>query len=395
VPDSAFRGLVVVAALLVAAGLASSAPGAAHADEIRDRQWHLGVLDVFEAHKITRGEGVTVAVIDSGVDHRHPDLKGVLLEGRNFSAGRRDGWQDPTGHGTGMAALIAGRGHGPGHRAGVLGMAPGAKILPVRVSSGGPVSSPRALERGIEWAAEHGADILSISLTGVGYPGLEQAVRYAERQGVLVIASAGNTAGGDREVRWPARYPGVVAVSGTDPDGNFTAASVSGPEVVLSAPATEIVTARAGRTGGYSVGTGTSGATAIVAGVAALVKARYPDLDAANVINRLTTTSEDRGPAGRDARYGYGVVDPVAALTATVPLVTDDPLSSVSSASVREATGHTGAAAGPSGGVLIAAGALSALTLTVTALTGLVRRRRARVTGVRTAGRGSPGHPPR
>lgn len=373
-------GLLVITWLLPATIGLESASRVAHADEIRDRQWHLEFLDVARAHKITQGEGVTVAVIDSGVDHRHPDLKGVLLPGHNFSEGRRDGWQDPTGHGTAMATLIAGRGHGHQHRDGVLGIAPRTKVLPVRVKGSGPVASPRALEQGIEWAADHGADILSISLTDLERPGLEEAVRYAQQRGVLVIAAAGNTADGDREVMWPARYPGVVAVSGTDPDGNFTAASVSGRQVVLSAPATGIVTAGSGETGRYTVGTGTSSATAIVAGVAALVKARYPDLDAANLIHRLTATAEDRGPEGRDPRYGCGIVDPVAALTEPVPRTTADPLlSKATSANGQSTTGPAGAPAagiGRGGWTVIMLATLSALALVVVAIVGLVQRRR-------------------
>ncbi|HEX2417369.1 MAG TPA: type VII secretion-associated serine protease mycosin [Micromonosporaceae bacterium] len=384
----ALRGLLVIAWLLPATiGLESAVPRASHADEIRDRQWHLEFLDIARAHKITQGEGVTVAVIDSGVDYRHPDLKDALLPGHNFSEGRRDGWQDPTGHGTAMATLIAGRGHGHQHRDGVLGIAPRTKVLPVRVKSSGPVASPRALEQGIEWAADHGADILSISLTDLERPGLEDAVRYAQQRGALIIAAAGNAAAGDREVMWPARYPGVVAVSGTDPDGNFTAASVSGRQVVLSAPATGIVMAGSGETGRYTVGTGTSGATAIVAGVAALVKARYPELDAANLIHRLTATAEDRGPEGRDPRHGYGIVDPVAALTEPVPRTTADPLvNRAASAGGQSTTGRTGAPSagiGRGGWMVITVATLSALALMVVAIAGLIQRRR-RTTGVRT-----------
>jgi type VII secretion-associated serine protease mycosin len=359
---------------LILIGLAG--PPAGHADEIRHRQWHLDFLDVTKAHQITRGEGVTVAVLDSGVDYRHPDLQGALAPGHNYSEGRRDGWEDATGHGTAMAALIAARGHG--HERGVLGIAPAATILPVRVTGARGSSSPRALEQGIEWAADHGADIASISLTDVENPMVRQAVEYAQSKGMVVIAGAGNTANGDREVRWPARYPGVIAVSGTNQEGSFAESSVHGPEVALSAPADGIVTAGSNRVGRYSVSNGTSNAAAIVAGVAALVKARYPGVDAANLINRLIMTADDRGPAGRDPRYGFGIVNPVAALTVDVPGVRSNPLAErVTSGSSPNATGTPEASTVPPGSwsLIGVAGAVVGC-LTLVALMALVRRRR-------------------
>lgn len=389
----ALRSAVVV--LLTGVGL--SIPGLSHADEVRNRQWHLDFLRIAKAHQITRGEGVTVAVVDSGVDYRHPDLRGALLPGRNFSSGRRDGWEDPTGHGTAMASLIAGRGHGADHRAGVLGVAPGVRVLPVRVKGAGPVSSARALEQGIEWAADHHADVVSISLTDVADPEVAEAVRYAQHKGSLVVAGVGNTANGDREVMWPARHPGVVAVSGTDRDGYFTGASVSGSQVVLSAPAVDIIAGGSGERGRYAVGTGTSNSTAIVAGAAALLKARYPELDAANLINRLIATADDRGPDGRDPRYGYGIVDPLAALTEDVPTVAANPLvtpvvTRSGSRGGRTAAKDTAARDGginPAGWGLIALSALGVLALTGFVLSARARSRRRRVLG--PSGSAAPG----
>jgi type VII secretion-associated serine protease mycosin len=363
---------------LILVSLGSSQAG--YADEIRHRQWHLNFLDITKAHQITRGEGTTVAVLDSGVDYRHPDLRGAVLPGRNYSEGRRDGWEDATGHGTGMASLIAARGHG--HGLGVLGIAPAAQILPVRVTGTGGFSNPRALEQGIRWAADHGADIASISLTDVENPMVRQAVEYAQSKGMVIVAGAGNTANGDREVTWPARYPGVIAVSGTNQEGSFTKSSVQGSEVGLSAPAEAIVTAGSGQVSQYSVHNGTSNATAIVAGVAALVKARYPDLDAANLINRLIMTADDRGPAGRDPRYGFGIVNPVAALTVDVPKVEGNPLAGpATSAGGRSAIRTPDAEAG-AGGIapgrwrLIGIATVMVVCFILVALVSLVRRRR-------------------
>ncbi|MGH3656565.1 MAG: type VII secretion-associated serine protease mycosin [Micromonosporaceae bacterium] len=370
------RSLAVVACAVIGIGVGFPSPAAA--DEIRDKQWHLDYLDIAKAHEITRGEGVTVAILDSGVDYRHPDLKGALLEGKTYAGGRSDGWEDADGHGTAMAALVAGRGHGPRNRDGALGVAPAAKILPVRTENG-KVGDSRGLQQGIEWAADHGADILSISQGFADNPDIAESVNYAINKGVVIVASAGNTAKGETDVVAPARYPGVIAVSGSDHDGNFTDEFVSGPQVVLSAPATDVASA-GGTTGkGYGSGTGTSPAAAIAAGVAALVKAKYPDLDAANVINRLIRTADDRGPEGRDSQYGFGVVDPVAALTDDVPAVKANPLIKPSGSASKppaEAKNHDGAGIGPAGYGLIAIGTLGAVTLAIVALIAVNRRRR-------------------
>lgn len=364
--------------LLTGVGIAVSAP--AHADSIRDQQWHLNHLDIAEAHKISRGEGVTVAVLDSGVDHRHPDLKGALLEGRTFGGGRTDGWEDALGHGTAMASLIAGRGHGPGVRDGVLGIAPAAKILPVRIKSGHR-GGGRGLDQGIEWAADHGADIINISQVSPPREYLEDAVDYAQAKGAVIIAGAGNTIEGSEDVGWPAAYPGVVAVSGADQDDNFSDASVSGPEVALAAPATKIMAGGSGERGRYYAGTGTSDSTAIVSGVAALIKSKHPDLDAANIINRLIATADDRGPDGRDPEYGYGIVNPVKALTADVPKVDANPLlpnAPTLTASPTHNAGAPGADAGmgPIGVILTALGVLAGLAVVVALVVAVIRRNR-------------------
>jgi type VII secretion-associated serine protease mycosin len=367
---------IAVIALFTAVGLAVPAP--AQADAIRDRQWHLDYLDIAAAHKITRGEGVTVAVVDTGVDHQHLDLKGALLKGKSFAGDRDDGWGDRDGHGTAMASLIAGRGHGPSHRDGALGIAPKAKIMPVRVNRTG-LADNRAIEQGIEWAADHGADIVSFAGGGPAEGNLREAVSHALEKGVVIVASAGNTASGDEQVAWPAAAPGVVAVSGTDRDGEFTNASVTGLEVVLSAPAERIMGAGSGKRGRYFAGTGTSGSTAIVAGVAALMKSKYPDLDAANVINRLIATADDRGPDGRDEQYGYGIVDPVKALTADVPKVEANPLlpqSTTSPAGPSPTAGEADAGLSPLGVTIAVLGGGAAFALAIAVLAIALRRTR-------------------
>lgn len=298
--------------ITVATTLIPAAP--ARADWVRDLQWHLNYLNVTEAHRISRGEGVTVAVVDTGVDARHPDLADAVLPGADLVGDSGNGHTDISGHGTAMAGLIAARGQG--NNSGALGIAPRAKILPVRIQ----VMSYAASEivRGIYWAIERGARVICVASGGGSSPELEAAVMAALKADVVVVAAAGNRPEATR-VEWPAAYPGVIAAAGVDRDGNHAEVSVTGPEVVLAAPAVDIVsTNKLGETR-YSTGTGTSSATAIIAGAAALVRAKYPDLSAAEVVHRLTATAVDKGPPGRDELYGYGVLDLVAALTADVP----------------------------------------------------------------------------
>jgi subtilisin family serine protease len=141
-------------------------------------------------------------------------------------------------------------------------------------------------------------------------------VEAAERANIVVVAAAGNIPQVS-SVAYPAAYPGVVAAAGTDEHGNHAAVSVTGQQVVLAAPATDIVQPYPGHR--YAEGTGTSTSTAIIAGAAALVRSRFPKLSATEVIHRLTATAIDKGPPGRDNEYGYGLINIVAALTATVP----------------------------------------------------------------------------
>ncbi|MGA3561755.1 S8 family serine peptidase [Melissospora conviva] len=305
------------------------APAPASADTVRGLQWYLDSLRIPQAHKITKGQGVTVAVVDTGVDASHPALAGRVLRGAGFGSGAgSDGRRDAdteTGHGTGMAGLVAGIGGSDGVQ---LGIAPEARILPV--ATGGPenVSSAVAAE-GVRWAVDNGADVVNISSRATGRsPELVEAVEYAVARDVVVVAPAGNTVQGDVGIGQPANIPGVIAVTGTGRDGKFHSGSTFGPEAVLAGPIEDIIAPVPPVVIdiGYGVATGTSSTAAIVSGIVALVRARYPDLDAANVVNRLIRTASDLGPEGRDDRYGFGAVDPVAALTASVPSVQQHPL---------------------------------------------------------------------
>ncbi|WP_256566558.1 type VII secretion-associated serine protease mycosin [Micromonospora sp. A3M-1-15] len=283
-------------------------------DPVRNSEWHLRYLKADQAQRHATGAGVTVAVPDTGIA-LHPDLRKNLLPGldtTNNKAG--DGRRDLDGHGTGMAGLIAAHG-GPGNT-GILGIAPEAKLLPIRGKERSEGGNTEDLAAGIDFAIEHGADVISISAAAGADIRLQQAIRAAIQANIVVVAAAGNTTESSI-VEYPASSPDVIAVGGIDRNGNRAAISVSGPEIDVVAPAVDIYST--GINGGYRVGTGTSDATAIVAGAAALIRSKYPDLPAQEVAHRLTATAIDKGPPGRDDEYGYGVIDLVAALTADVP----------------------------------------------------------------------------
>ncbi|HEY8474637.1 MAG TPA: type VII secretion-associated serine protease mycosin [Natronosporangium sp.] len=313
------RARRLAAAGVVAAFLVPVPASPARADQVRDEQWHVPYLDLATAHEITRGEGVTVAIIDSGVDASHPDLRDNLLPGFDLVEPENDNAWTPEEHGTLVAGVLAGHGHGPGAGDGVLGVAPGARILPIRATSDADDDqqpTTHLVAEGIQRAVTEGADVISISLSSDHSDVDQRAIEAARRAGVVVVAAAGNRPDADA-VTFPASLESVVAVGGVDEDGERAAFSVTGPELQLTAPGDGIVTTRPG--GEYAIASGTSFAAPIVAGAAALVRAAFPELTADEVIYRLVETAADTGPVGPDEEYGYGVVDIVAALTAELP----------------------------------------------------------------------------
>ncbi|MFF3251519.1 type VII secretion-associated serine protease mycosin [Actinacidiphila glaucinigra] len=300
----------------------------AHADAVRDADWALDALHAQEAWQRTKGKGVTVAVLDTGVDGTHPDLSGQVLEGKDmvgFGARRGDiAWAR---HGTGMAGIIAGHGHGPGGSDGVLGIAPEARILPVRViledkdpqRKKARTTRGSALADGIRWAADHGADVINLSLgddSRTAHPEAQEddAVQYALRKGVVVVASAGNGGEQGNRASYPAAYPGVIAVAAVDRYGSRAAFSTRRWYATVAAPGVDVVIADPNRR--YYEGWGTSTASAYVSGVAALVRSAYPRLSPAQVKRLLEDTARSSPAGGRDDAVGHGLVDPAAALKA-------------------------------------------------------------------------------
>ncbi|KAB2971815.1 type VII secretion-associated serine protease mycosin [Streptomyces sp. SS1-1] len=314
-------------AALLGACLAVLPATTAHADSIRAQQWALEAMHTQEAWRTTKGAGVTVAVLDTGVDDDHPDLKDNVLTGKDmvgFGAERGD--RPWARHGTAMAGIIAGHGHGQGNGDGVLGIAPEAKILPVRVilEDGDPARAKarntrgNALAEGIRWAADHGADVINLSLgddSKSAHPeaGEDEAVQYALRKGAVVVASAGN--GGEKgdHISYPAAYPGVIAATAVDRYGTRASFSTRRWYATVSAPGDKVVIADPDRK--YYEGWGTSAAAAFVSGAVALIKAAHPSLTPAQIKRLLEDTARNAPASGRDDSRGYGFVDPAAALT--------------------------------------------------------------------------------
>lgn len=313
---------VCVSALLVAGTPANGADDVSV--EAREQQWQLGTLRLPEAWRQSTGEGVLVAVLDTGIDGRHPDLSGAVVDGPDLTGAARERavWGH---HGTAMASLIAGRGHA-GKR-GVLGVAPGAKVLSVRVTleNDDPLRARQrttargrdALARGIRYATDQGADVISMSLGGgsgswEGSAAEEEAVQYAIGRGAVLVASSGNDGDSTNRKNFPAAYPGVIAVGAVDRQLNVPRFSNRQDYLSVVAPGTGIVSADGADS--YVIGDGTSSAAAMVAGVAALVKAAYPQLSPYHVRTAIERGTRKRPADGHSRAYGHGVANALLAL---------------------------------------------------------------------------------
>ncbi|MEU5386267.1 S8 family serine peptidase [Kitasatospora cineracea] len=306
----------MLGATALTAGVLFSGAPVASADQVRDGQWANSYFGLDKVWSVSKGDGVVVAVIDTGIDANHPDLAGSLLPGYDPDGNGRE-TKPTTEHGTGIASLIAAHGHGNG--AGMVGLAPGAKILPIYRGDSGTI------QEGMKWAVDHGAKVINISqvTTTSGPADFADAVSYALQHKVLVVAGAGNDGG---PVRTPANTPGVLAVGAVDQNQKIWAQSNYGPEMMLTAPGADIVMAGVEGLGScqgqYCKADGTSAATAYVSAAAALVFAKYPDLTPGQVVNRLVKSAA--APAGvsklPDNHYGYGVIRPYEALTKDIPV---------------------------------------------------------------------------
>ncbi|MDA3647204.1 type VII secretion-associated serine protease mycosin [Saccharopolyspora indica] len=327
--DALAATVLAVVALAFAAPGASAAPpaGACSSSDparpvVAERPWAQQVLAPERVWPHSTGAGVLVAVVDSGVDADHPQLNapGKVLPGRDFFlTGSLPGNYDCVSHGTSVASIIAG---GPVDGVGFRGIAPGARILPVRVTdrpqsdSGEPTPiDPNTVAAGIRYAADQGAKVINLSLSGNrDFPAIRDAIAYAQQRDALIVAAVGNRQQETSSIpSYPAEHPGVLGVGSIDNTGARTGASQIGPYVDLVAPGKSVLAA--GRVGGHDYWDGTSFAAPFVSGAAALVRAAWPDLTAPQVAQRLMATA-DLARGGRDSHeYGAGVVDPYRAVT--------------------------------------------------------------------------------
>jgi subtilisin family serine protease len=278
--------------------------------------WGVDRINAIDVWTTSRGLGVKVAVIDTGIDIDHPDLASNIAGGCNFVVVRGKvnptKYDDDNGHGTHVAGTIA----GIDNEIGVIGVAPEASLYAVKVlnkSGSGYVSD---IVLGIQWAISNGMDVINMSL-GSSYDvdSLRQACDAAYEAGIVVVAAAGNSGDtdSDNDVIYPARYASVIAVAATDLADMRTYWSSDGPEVELAAPGAGIYSTYKG--GGYSTLSGTSMATPHVAGTVALMLGT-DDFSPDEVRLALTETAIDLGDSGRDNYYGYGLINAQAAVSA-------------------------------------------------------------------------------
>ncbi|WP_374312160.1 S8 family serine peptidase [Microbacterium sp.] len=336
---AAVAASAVALTLLGAAPPAAAAPEAPEEDPVRKAEYWLEEYGIDEAWKTSRGKGVTIAVIDTGIGRGPVEFDGAVVGGTDVSGIGSDDGRTPVGavdsnHGSWVASLAAGRGTGPG--AGMIGVAPEADLLSVSVGFGAAAtrSFTEQIAEAIRWSVDNGADVINMSLT-TNAPDWDEswddAFLYAMDNDVVIVVAAGNRGSGTTRVGAPATIPGVLTVAGVDPEGRASVeASTQGITIGVSAPSEDLVGVSAD--GRLVLWNGTSGAAPIVAGIAALVRAAHPDLDAENVINRIIETARPAAGARAvpDPLYGYGLVDAAAAVTASVPLVDENPMGSLS-----------------------------------------------------------------
>ncbi|SEL58620.1 type VII secretion-associated serine protease mycosin [Streptacidiphilus jiangxiensis] len=313
------RGWVVAlaAAGALTLGLGTAAQPAS-ADSVRAGEWWLAPMHATQMWQQTRGVGITVAVVDSGVQADHPDLIGQVLPGKNFSNLPGGAQTDTDGHGTRMASLISGTGNSDNGQ-GAIGLAPGVKILPLRIWKSGSNEADASamysvqLATAVRYAADSEAQIINLSQgQEEDVASVREAIAYAESKGKLVVAAVGNSGNTGNPVNYPAAYPGVLGVAAVNESIKPTAESEYGSQVALAAPGDNMADACPSSTG-YCTSHGTSDSTALVSASAALVWSLHRDWTADQVIRVLINTADGQGKW--DPHFGWGVVRPRIALT--------------------------------------------------------------------------------
>jgi subtilisin family serine protease len=322
----AAAGLAAMTAVVAGNGVASAQ---SIGQQVRNEDMAaLRQIDVPAAWSQSKGSGVIVAVLDTGVEGSAPDLTGQVTAGPDYTAGANPpGYVPPHLHGTYIGSIIAGHGSGAGRAQGMIGVAPLAKILSVRVilddqEPGFYVYNENAdyddaIASGIMYAVGHGAVVINMSLGSINATrSVRMALAYAIAHNVVVVAAAGNggtTGRAFTPYSYPASFTGVISVAAVGASGKRASFSDQNSSVVVSAPGVSIV---GDGPGGYLVGSGTSPASAFVAGVAALIRSRYPHLAPVQVMQAIVTSTRRRPAGGYSPAVGFGEVDAAAALTA-------------------------------------------------------------------------------
>ncbi|MEU5977390.1 type VII secretion-associated serine protease mycosin [Streptomyces sp. NPDC047315] len=332
-PGRGRRVAVVTAATALAVIGLPIAPAAADTTQCEPTQtykgvpWSLQRVMLDELWKQSTGEGVRVAVIDTGVDITHPQLKGAVdaksgtnllpkknKKGEELNIGKANGTDDAIGHGTKVAGIIAAR---KMEGSGFVGLAPDAKIIPIKQNDADGNGSASTLADAVDHAVAKDAHVINISqdTANAAKPDakLQEAVNRALAADVVVVASAGNDGGGGNVKKtYPASFEGVLAVGASDRNNERAPFSQSGGFVGVAAPGVDMVSTVPG--GGHCADNGTSFSAPYVAGVAALIKAKHPKWTAPQIVAQMQQTAE-RSTPGQDRLVGWGVVDPLRALT--------------------------------------------------------------------------------
>jgi len=273
--------------------------------------WGAKILNIPNLWRQTKGEGIKVAVLDTGIATDHPDLRDSIADAKDFT-GSRVGYSDVNGHGTHVSGTIAAR----ENSSGIIGIAPKSKLLVAKVLGDDGYGSMEAILEGMYWAIDNGANVLSMSLGSQStIPEFEKAIKYAMSKKVFMIVAAGNEGPNLNTVGWPGRYPDVVAVGAVDSRLNITNFSSRGPEVDIVAPGDQILSTYPPR--GLAKLSGTSMATPLVSGVVALMLAKHrqfggdsPIVTQKDLLEHLRKTATDLGPSGHDSAYGFGLINP-------------------------------------------------------------------------------------
>jgi subtilisin family serine protease len=362
------RPVTIAAGIGLVAAWSALAIVPAQADQVRQGEWWLAALQITQAQRTTTGSGVTIALLDTGVDAAQPDIAGSVINGSDFThSGEKPGSEFYGIHGTAMASLIVGHGHGPGNSDGILGVAPAARLLSVRVGldSGDPLLTdstatsalPAAIAQGITYAVESGAQVIDLPLdpgqspnalvasttplpvlrpgqqpsptvlaqqaAAGGSAAEKAAVAFALSRGVVLVAPAGDNNAQTDDPNFPADYPGVISVGAFD--SNIIKAPFSSRQSYVTLTASGSGMTAAIPQGGYTTVSSTAAASAIVTGIAALIKSVYPELTPAQVTQALINGTTIRPAGGMTDGSGHGTADAAKALAAAAAIARPSP----------------------------------------------------------------------